>query len=322
MNKSPVATNLALWALIALYAAATVLPLFAGRVPVTAIVAAHIIPAALFALLHGAVFYRVHGILVFAIICLVIGNITENLGVRTGFPFGHYYFTDGMGPKLFVVPLLMGPAYMGMGYLAWTLGRLILGPHIGDILTGSRVVTVPLAASFIMVAWDLVIDPTLSTIGHYWIWPQGGAYFGVPATNFFGWFLTNYLIYQAFALYLRRRSPPAVTLPARYWRLAVLFYAVVAAGNVLPALAPPALPTPVVADPAGTQWKVMDINGAAALAAIFIMGAFAMLAWVRGEERRQDGKIGSSHDRVIAKARAYPGSTQNDADHDQEPLAK
>ena len=284
MTKQQTAINLALWALIALYAAATVLPLFAGRVPVTAIVAAHIVPTALFALLHGAISYRVRGILVFAAICLVIGNIMENLGVRTGFPFGHYYFTDGMGPKLFVVPLLMGPAYMGMGYLAWTLGRLILSPR--DALAGSRVVTVPMTASFIMVAWDLVIDPTLSTIGRYWIWPQGGAYFGVPATNFLGWYLTNYVIYQGFALYLRRRSPPAGSLPAGYWRQAVLFYAVVAAGNVLRALAPPGLPSSVVADPAGTQWKVRDINGAGALAAIFVMGAFAMLAWVRGEEPR------------------------------------
>jgi len=41
----------------------------------------------------------------------------SNLGVRTGFPFGHYSFTNLMGPKLFAVPILLGLAYVGMAYM-------------------------------------------------------------------------------------------------------------------------------------------------------------------------------------------------------------
>lgn len=60
-------------------------------------------------------------------ICVVVGNASENLGIRTGFPFGHYYFTDLIGPSLLHVPILLGLAYVGMGYLCWTLGGLIVG---------------------------------------------------------------------------------------------------------------------------------------------------------------------------------------------------
>jgi uncharacterized membrane protein len=32
---------------------------------------------------------------------------------QSGFPFGHYYYTDNLGTKLFLVPVLIGPAYLG-----------------------------------------------------------------------------------------------------------------------------------------------------------------------------------------------------------------
>src|SRR5258708_6774169 len=126
MGKSEYNTS-ALWTLIALYAAARVLQLFPDKIPMLAIVSSHVFPPAIFALIHGAIRYRVRGILTFVSICLVVGNGFENLSILTGFPFGHYYFTDVMGPKLFHVPILLGLAYIGMGYLSWTLASVILG---------------------------------------------------------------------------------------------------------------------------------------------------------------------------------------------------
>jgi putative membrane protein len=213
--------------------------------------------------------------------CLVVGNASENLSILTGIPFGHYYFTGLMGPSIFHVPILLGFAYVGMGYLSWTLGRLILGEARGP-LAGSRVVTVPLAGAFLMVAWDLSMDPVWSTVMHSWIWLQGGAYFGVPVSNFLGWYLTVYVIYQLFALYLRRRAihgySKGHSLPSGYWRMAVLFYGISAAGNL--ALIPRAGISPV-SDPTGAQWRVTSIVGASALVSIFVMGAFTLLAWLR-----------------------------------------
>ncbi len=283
--RNQAGTSLALWALIVLYAAARVLQVFPGKVPMLAVIALHVLSPAVFALIHGAILYGSRGIFTFAALCLVIGNIFENLGILTGFPFGRYYFTDVMGPKLFLVPILLGLAYLGMGYLSWTLGCLILG-GMRSPLAGSRVVTLPLVASFIMVAWDLSMDPVWSTIEHGWIWLQGGAYFGVPVSNFLGWYLTVYVFYQLFALYLRDRSTNPNALPSSYWHLAVLFYGVSAAGNIILVIPPAGLT--VVSDPSGAQWKVSDITGACALASIFTMGAFALLAWVRLTEQKAE----------------------------------
>ena len=241
------------------YTAARVLQAFAGTVPMLVIVILHVLPPALFALLHGAIRYP----------CRLS-------------------FWTLMGPRVFRVPILLGVAYVGMGYLSWTLGSLILG-DIRRPLAGSRILTVPLTASFIMVAWDLSMDPVWSTVMHGWIWLQGGPYFGVPVSNFLGWYLTVYVIYQLFALYLRGRATLCHSLSSGYWRLAVLCYGIAAAGNLL--LVPRA-GSSVVFDPTGVPWKVAGIVAASALVSIFAMGAFTLIAWVRmGDQPAASGGV-------------------------------
>jgi putative membrane protein len=110
--------------------------------------------------------------------------------------------------------------------------------------------------------------------------------FRVPVSNFLGWYLTVYLFYQLFSLYLRGRSIKDNPLPWGYWHLAVLFYAVSAAGNLL--LLIPQMGASLVFDPAGTSWKVSDLTGACAFNSLFTMGAFALLAWVRLVDRKAD----------------------------------
>lgn len=297
-----------LWPLLLVFAVANVLPVFPRVFPPPIYAAGQIIPAMLFAILHAARVYGLRGSLNFALISLAVGYIVETIGVLTGFPFGSYDFTGGMGPKLFVVPILMGPAYLGMGYVAWTVARIILNSGGDDSwLAGSRLVLLPLAASFVMVAWDLSFDPALSTLGRYWIWKQGGPYFGVPVSNFLGWYLTNYLIYQLFALYLRRRATPQSSLAKPDARLALIFYAICGAGCVLRIQSVPFPPS--VADPAGHVWRVRDINNVCALAAFFIMGGFVALAWTRlsGGAPRLRTTDREGRDQRFRDANASPG---------------
>ena len=61
------------------------------------------------------------------VICLVVSNILENTSVLTGFPFGHYHYTDVANTQLFLVPLVVGPLYFSTGYLAWVLSIVLVG---------------------------------------------------------------------------------------------------------------------------------------------------------------------------------------------------
>jgi uncharacterized membrane protein len=271
-------TNFAMGLLLSLYAVARVFQVLPGALPMVVVVALHVLPLLVFALIHGAMSYRLRGILIFVAICLVVGNAFEDLSIATGFPFGRYYFTDAMGPKLFQVPILLGLAYVGMGYLSWTLGRVIIG-SLHSPLVGARVLMLPLLAAFIMVAWDFANDPVWANINRLWVWEHGGAYLGVPATNFFGWYLVVYLIYQSFAIYLRGRIPVANSLASGYWHWAVIFYALSAAGNIIIVIPKP-VPA-LVSDAAGMSWNVSTITAACALVSTFVMGAFVVIAWVR-----------------------------------------
>jgi len=265
-----------LWLLIAIYTAARLLQIFPGKVPMAGVIALHVLPPLVFALIHGTFLYRVRGALTFIALFLLIGNIFENIGVLTGFPFGNYYFTELMGPKIFQVPVFLGFAYVGMAYLSWVLANVIL-EKAGRLTSGSNIVLVPLLASLIMTSWDLSQDAIWSTYLHLWIWPHGGIYFGVPISNFLGWYLTVFVIYQSFALYLRARQvrPPSAS---NYGGTAIAFYAISAAGNLLPLFR---AGNSVIADPTGTKWAVHDIAFASGLVSVFIMGAFVLFAYLK-----------------------------------------
>lgn len=152
------------------------------------------------ALLHGYRRYGIKNIAVFFAITAVVSNTFEAVSIRTGFPFGNYYYTMS-GPRIFSVPVMVIVAYFGMGYLSWTLS-LIFNRQLGKKLKGLQVFLVPFVASFIMVMWDVVMDPIAATIKKTWIWENGGNYFGVPISNYFGWFFVVYVFLQLFTIYI------------------------------------------------------------------------------------------------------------------------
>jgi len=265
-----------LWGMLLLYAIARICQLYADRLPTLLIVILHVVPPALFALAHGSVLYGAKGMSVFAIFCLGFGTLAESASLRTGFPFGHYYFTDVMGPKIFQLPLLLALAYLGIGYVSWVLALLILG-DVDKPAHGTRLLALPLLASLIMLAWDLSMEAVWSTIDRAWIWRDGGAYFGVPVGNFIGWFLTGYLYYLAFALYCRASPSPRAPTRQSLWFPAILLYAVCALGNILILKVP--MGPPVVTDAAGRRWLTADILGDCVLVSLLVMMPFAVLAW-------------------------------------------
>ena len=267
-----------LWILVAVNTVATLAStLFSLSIPVPLL----LLVSVAFALLHGAMRYHWSGIVIFIVICLVVSNILENTSILTGFPFGHYHYTDALGPKLFLVPLVIGLAYFSTGYLAWVLSTIL----IGDVRRKSSAFTtfaVPFIASFLMVVWDLCFDPTSSTIQQWWIWEQGGGYFGVPFTNYLGWFFTVYVFFQLFALFLRFRKAAheeTQTLPRSYYAQAVVMYAAIGLMFVLAYLVDRG--NTLVTDAVGVVWQTRSIAEAEATVSIYTMLFIAALSAVK-----------------------------------------
>ena len=271
-------STMILWVLAAVYAVALVSNISFGlSIPIALVLLISVV----FALLHGAARYGWTGIAAFVVICLVVSNILENTSILTGFPFGHYHYTDLLGPKLFLVPLLIGPAYFASGYFAWMIGNVL----IGDVRAGSSRFTtfaVPFIAAFVMVMWDLTFDPRASTIQNQWIWEQGGGYFGVPLTNYLGWFFTVYLFLQLFAVFVRFRSAgneAARPFSRSYYAQAVVMYAVMGLTPVLTFLVGGS--NSQVTDATGVIWQTTSIAEATATVSIYTMLFAVALAAVK-----------------------------------------
>lgn len=266
------------WLALAIYLVARIGQLWADRLPSLFLVLLHVLPPAIFAILHGSILYGRRGIAIFTVCCLGVAGFFELLSLRTGFPFGHYYFTDVMGPKFFGLPFLLVLAYLGIGYCSWVLALLILG-YRDKPLAGVRTVAVPVLAAFLMLAWDLAMDPAWSTFDHAWIWQRGGAIYGVPVSNFLGWYLTAYLFFQSFARFCRRVQCPVPRRARSFWIAPVLLYLVCAVGNLFLLGLPHA--APMVTDATGRRWATADIFGSCAVVSLLVMTPLALLAWTR-----------------------------------------
>src|SRR5256712_1537990 len=260
-------TTTILWVLAAAYAVALVGNISFGLgIPIAVI----LLISVAFALIHGAVRYGWTGIAAFVVISLVVSNILENISILTGFPFGHYHYTDALGPELFLVPLLIGPAYFANGYFAWVIGNVLVG-ELRRGFNAFLTVAVPFIAAFVMVMWDLTLDPRASTIQHQWIWEQGGGYFGVPLTNYLGWFFTVYLFLQLFALFVRFRPGNETTrnFPRSHYAQALLTYAVMGLTPVLTFVIGGS--NSLVTDAAGVVWQTRSIAESVVIVSIYTL---------------------------------------------------
>jgi putative membrane protein len=233
------------------------------------------------ACLHAAFSYGWKDALGLFSICVVITFIMENIGAATGFPFGHYHFEVGPDlPHVGVIPIIVGPLWFGMGYFSW----IVAGTLLGSAALQDRkiqLIALPIVAAFVMTQWDVVMDPPESTISKAWIWHDGGAHFGVPLSNYFGWLLTSWLFYQAFALYLSRRRAVSAWTAERGRALRVVAIALYLASGLTHVMPWLAGQSGEVTDAAGHLWRVSDLRASVAITMLFTMFFTSMLAMLR-----------------------------------------
>jgi len=242
------------------------------------------------ALIHAGFSYDSRSALVLFIICIAITFAVENIGVATGFPFGHYHFAIDAGlPRIGSVPVIVGPLWFGAGYFAWVVASILLDGADRRLGRAIELVALPVVAAFVMTQWDLVMDRSEATIAKVWIWHDGGADFGVPLSNYLGWLLTSWLFFQAFALYLRRRYPLGAKRSRKLQLIAILFY--VSAG--LTHIVPWAIgQSGEVADATGKAWQIHDLRETTVAVMLFTMLFSAMLAVVHLVKQDRSG-VGS-----------------------------
>ncbi|MFW9910341.1 MAG: carotenoid biosynthesis protein [Candidatus Thorarchaeota archaeon] len=135
-------------------------------------------------------------ILIFAVLPIVV----EAIGISTGIPYGGFHYTDQMGYKI----LGLVPWSVAFAFGPLVFGCLVLAARF----TKNALYSILLSAFFLVVV-DLVLDPAAVLLG-IWIWDVPGPYYGIPITNYVGWFITA-SIASAIMHLLTAREPYILT---------------------------------------------------------------------------------------------------------------
>ena len=113
-----------------------------------------------------------------------LGFLSEIIGVKTGFPYGEYFYTETLGIKIFDVPIVLISSWI----IITTFSLDILNSlHLNKFFF-------PILFSIISTTYDLLIDPLMSGPLNYWEWNNHGDHFGIPVSNFLGWIIVSALI--------------------------------------------------------------------------------------------------------------------------------
>ena len=112
------------------------------------------------------------------------GYAIETMGIVTGFPYGPFYYGDALGAKLFglvpyLLPLSYAPLVIGAVAASWSPGLPRRALWI-------------IRSALLLTLVDGVLDPGAASLG-FWVWPGGGAYYGVPLSNYAGWLFSGAL---------------------------------------------------------------------------------------------------------------------------------
>jgi uncharacterized membrane protein len=144
----------------------------------------------------------------------------ELAGTSTGLPFGDYAYSGLLGYRI----LGLVPFPIPLSWFYMLTGSLVIIARLRRVAISRRTPwSWALGAGALMVAWDLSMDPAMVKTGH-WLWGNGAwfrdaglpgwlqsfftgdAFYGMPLSNWFGWFLTATLI----ARVMLALVPPAV----------------------------------------------------------------------------------------------------------------
>ena len=127
--------------------------------------------------------------LVFAVISCGISAAAELTGTKTGWPFGGYEYLELLGWKIAGrVPYGVPLSWFYMGFAAYVLATSLV-----PAVVSGRVWLRVLLGTWLLTAWDLVLDPAMVALPQirFWEWHEHGAYFGMPLRNLLGWYATG-----------------------------------------------------------------------------------------------------------------------------------
>jgi len=154
--------------------------------------------------------------LLFTVLTYAVSLACEWSSVHNGFPFGLYHYLDATrGREIWIagVPFMDSLSFTFLGFASYTVALLVASPlyrrgldlRLLDTWRIRRAPRVWMLAALFMVMVDMVVDP-LSVRGDRWFlgkifwYDPPGPHFGVPISNYLGWFFVAVMAIAIFQL--------------------------------------------------------------------------------------------------------------------------
>lgn len=134
-------------------------------------------------------YWRLGGFIVWGCAMGAFSELLGTTGLLTiggvSLPFGEYHYTEWLGPKIADhVPYFIPPSWFAMSLVSWDLARRVTHARWGAVLLGTT----------FMVLWDVSLDPAMNEAFPFWQYAADGFFFGMPFSNWCGWFGVTLLI--------------------------------------------------------------------------------------------------------------------------------
>jgi uncharacterized membrane protein len=153
---------------------------------------------------------------IFTVLTYALALACEWSSVHNGFPFGLYHYiqaTRGREIWVFGVPFMDSLSFTFLSFASYTVALMVASPiawrgldlKLFDTRAIRRSPRVWLMAALFMTMIDLALDP-LSVLGERWFlgrifwYDPPGPHFGVPISNYLGWFFVAAVAVALFQL--------------------------------------------------------------------------------------------------------------------------
>ena len=182
-----------------------------------------------FAVLHASrsMGWR-HGMLLL-FLSVAVSLFLESVGVLTGVVFGSYRYTTLLGPCfLGLVPYMIPMAWFTLVYPSYVIAEWLIP---AQWIPWQRRLAVAALGATVVTGVDMAVDPVMVAAGG-WVWQVRGVFFGVPAHNYFGWWLTAFAMIGSFLGSSEASLKKTFGCSASFARLAMFSYATIGFGAV------------------------------------------------------------------------------------------
>ncbi len=138
-----------------------------------------------------------------------ISGVVQFIAVKTGIPFGSFFYNEAIGSLPWFVPMIWAVAILNSRGVA----RLVLRPWRKMGKYGFWVIGL---ACLLTVVFAASLEPYASAINSYWLWRVPGnlpTWYGTPPTDFLGWAVTTLIILAFVTPWLINKQPSRKSSP-------------------------------------------------------------------------------------------------------------